>query len=310
MTVPTGKFPHFFVLGFQRSGTTMLRLMLNAHPSICVPHETFFIAPISARLESFGSLEDVAARERLLDAIADDSWVRKGEFMTPEGRDAAMRETTFAAMVARLFEAQAARAGKPVWGDKTPAYTQHADLLARMFPEARFVHLVRDVRDVASATKRVSWGTNDVETLAINWTLATMVADRVGYVLAERYLRVRYEDLVSDPPTWIEKICAHLGVAFDPAVLNFHREAGKHTPDGSKQWHQNSMRAPDASKIAEWRTTLSPAEVSLIEGRAAPALTRFGYELLSPPTTAGLRLSKAWVQLNARLPRRRPATRI
>ena len=297
-------FPHFFVLGFQRSGTTMLRLMLNAHPMIAVPHETFFIPLVAARLENFGPLTDPAARARLLDAIGDDHWVQKGEFITPEGRAAALAETSYPAMVQRLFEAHAVRAGKPVWGDKTPNYTHSADILARLFPDARFIHLVRDVRAVASAMKRVEWGTDDVETLAIKWTLATLSADRVGHVLADRYLRVRYEELISDPADALARMCAHLGLPFDAAMLEFHRTSNKHTPDKSKVWHQNSMRAPNVAKIAEWRSALSPAEISLIEGRAAPALDRFGYDMVNAPATPGLRLSKALVQLKARLPYR------
>ena len=302
------KMQHFFALGFQRSGTTMLRLILNSHSKISVPHETFFIHQYD-RLASLGSLDDRAVRARILNEIAADRFVVEGSFMTAAGRDAAMEETTFAAMTARLFEAYAAREGKTIWGDKTPSYEPRASLLAHMFPEARFVHIVRDIRAVAASTKQLSWGTRDVETLAIDWNLATLTANRIGRLLGDRYMMFRYEDLVTEPVGVVQRICAHLDVPFEAAMLEFHRDAQAHTPETAKRWHQNSMRAPDPAKIDEWRKLLSAAEISLIEGRAGNTLSRFGYDLVDPRQTQLLRLGKIGVMLRARMHRNKPARR-
>ncbi len=283
---------HFFVLGVHRSGTTMLRLMLNAHRDIAVPHESDFIVDMSRDLARFGSLDDVAGRTALIDAIADNRFVRDGGLMTPAGRAAANEERAYPAIVQRIFEAYAAQNGKRVWADKTPGNTIHIDTIAGMFPAARFVHLVRDGRDVALSHRRTKFGTYNMVNFAVRWALWTTVADKVGNVLGERYLRVRYEDLVEDPATWLAAICGFLGLPFDAGMLSFHEKAASQMPEASLEWHRNSVSAPKRDKIGEWCSALTPAQVSVFEDYAGHALQRFGYPLLNPPPSLALQIGK------------------
>ena len=290
---PTSVGDPFFLLGFYRSGTTMLRLMLNAHSELAVPHETDFLIQDAPQWPGNDDLSDLAARAAAIDSIAANRFAAGGGLVTPAGRAAAMETTTYPAMVDALFTAYAHGQGKRIWGDKTPGYMIYVGRIARMFPRARFVHLVRDGRDVAVSHRGTRWGTHNIVKIAVKWSFAVQLADKVGTLLGDRYLRLRYEDLVADPATEVGRICAFLGVAYEPAMLDFHRTAEREMPEESLRWHRNSVSAPDPTRAAVWRDKLSEAEVQLFQEYAADALTRFGYPIVPVRRSIAVMLGKA-----------------
>src|SRR4051794_27962840 len=129
-----------FVVGCSRSGTTLLRALLDAHPLLAVPPESHFA--VAPRLRRLGR----------------DPWFRLWGIEPPD-----LRGLDVADAVRAVFAAYAAAQGKPRYADKTPHYVSHLPLLAERFPEARFVHVVRDGRDVALSLLEVPWGPDDVE---------------------------------------------------------------------------------------------------------------------------------------------------
>lgn len=270
----------------------MLRLMLNAHPAIAIPPETGFLVDVADRIEAARTADLTAAA--LMDLIAAHPLAAKSGLLTDEGRRAAMLEADFPSMVARLYEAYAHQHGKHVWGDKTPSYTDRIDVISRLFPAARFIHLVRDGRDVALSHKHIRWGTPDVGRVAVRWNFTTMVADKIGQMLGpSRYMRVRYDDLVRAPETALAAITRFLDLPFDPAMLHHAECAAGALPADSLAWHQNSVRPADCSHIDRWRAELSKAEIAIFEENAAPALRRFGFPLIAQKPSFALRLSKA-----------------
>lgn len=287
----------FFLLGFYRSGTTMLRLIMNAHSEIAVPHETDFLIQDAPSWPGNDALRDAAARAAVVDAIAANRFAAGGGLVTPNGRAAAMEAATYPALVDALFTAYAQSQGKRGWGDKTPGYMLLVEQLARMFPAARFVHMVRDGRDVAVSHRNTRWGTHNIVKLAVKWSFAVQFADKIGALLNERYMRLRYEDLVADPATEIARICAFLDVAYEPPMLDFHRTASGEMPEESLRWHRNSVSAPDPARAAVWRAKLSEAEVQLFQEFAGDALTRFGYPLMPARRSLGVMLGKAQAML-------------
>ena len=142
-----------FVLGVSRSGTTLLRVVLDRSPGIAVPDESFFIPLLARRhrgtvdrdrfLEDLSRLQVLAAWGLSLDDIG--AGIHPG--------------TSTGEAIAAIFEAYAAHEGKPRWGDKTPMYMRHLPLLERLFPDAQYVHLIRDGRDAALSFLRMPEGT-------------------------------------------------------------------------------------------------------------------------------------------------------
>jgi hypothetical protein len=277
--------PPFFVVGAQRSGTTMLRLMLNRHPELCVPFESGFIPAFHARSASYGDLADEANARRLLDDIAAHPLARKGGLVDDVPAILARSHASYAELVHAVFEVAAAREGKARWGDKTPSYVTDLDVLWTLFPGCRIVHLVRDGRDVAWSNRGVAWGIRNLPAVAADWRWKATLGRKVGRALGEAYLEVRYEDLVLDTVPVLGRICAFLGVDYVPGMLDYPASARASMPSDSLRWHQNSIRAPDRSLVQAWKHRLTPADRVIFEAIAGDALELFGYERERLPAT-------------------------
>ena len=221
MTAPeaagTERPPFPFIVGCARSGTTLLRVMLASGGQIAIPGESFFIPKAAA--DAAGGF-DV---ERFLTGL---DATRHGYVRWDVDHDAIrarVRATPvpdLAEAIRRVFETYAASRGLTRYADKTPHYTSYVPLLAALFPEARFVHLVRDGRDVASAYVDATFGPTTLSSAAWVWRTQVTRAPEAGAVLGpERYLEVRYEELVADPEPTLRRVCSHIELPFDPAMV-------------------------------------------------------------------------------------------
>ena len=150
--------PPVFILGAQRSGTTLLRLMLNAHRDMLVPHESAFITGYARRLDRFNGLRRPEDLRRALEAIGREPHIVKGGLIPHPGAVLDEPIADYPDLVRAIYRVLMRRAGKRRWADKTPSYTAEVDVLLELFPECRIVHLVRDGRDVAASLRGIEWG--------------------------------------------------------------------------------------------------------------------------------------------------------
>jgi sulfotransferase family protein len=287
----------FFVVGAQRSGTTMLRLMLNNHPRLAVPFESGFIPVFFRRLTEYGDLSDPPNAARLLQDICLHPKVEKGKLVPDAAAVLSRRSATYCELVDAIFSEYARRKGKVRWGDKTPAYITEIDILLQVFPHCRLIHIVRDGRDVALSLGGINWGSRHIPRVAEDWRWKTVLAHKIGTVLGDRFIEVRFEDLVHDAERELRRICAFLGEAFDPAVLQYSGSAESEMPSDSMQWHQTSTRPPDPEKVYEWKRRLPVADRILFEAVAGDALDLFGYEREHLAPTVGSRIKSLYYAL-------------
>ena len=290
----------FFIVGAQRSGTTMLRLMLNAHPRLVVPFESSFITLYDRRLHEYGELTVRANVKRLLADIGRDMHVSRGGLIVDRDAILAKDIRTYADLVRAIFEVYAQSRGKPRWGDKTPDYGSDMDVLWRLFPGCKIIHIVRDGRDVAVSNRGISWGVRSLPRVAQLWRWETMVTRKLGRMIGTHYMELRFEDLVTNPARELQRICAHLGEEFDEAMLRYHESAAKEMPAESMQWHRSSVSAPKIDKIGLWRRELSTADRIIFEDHAGDALDEFGYERERHPRTLGSRTKELLYALRGR----------
>ncbi|WP_320779780.1 sulfotransferase [Streptomyces sp. CRN 30] len=270
-----------FVLGCPRSGTTLLQLMLHAHPRIALPPENRFVLPAYERRLGFG---DLARRENRA-ALA--AWLTR----RPETRfhelgvdpDAvAARVTdgppTLGSALAVPLRAYAERHGKVRWGDKRPAYALHVTEILRLFPDAQFVHLVRDGRDCVASLLGVDWWHAGFHEAVATWAQVMDTTRRHARRLPpDSWHELRYEDLLADPEPVLRALCAYLGEEYDPAMTAPHLLADVAVP-ARKTWHRNTHGAPDAARSGTWRHRLTPDQVRLCEAAFGDRLARAGYE--------------------------------
>ena len=194
-----------FIVGVPRSGTTLLRFMLDAHPALAIPPESGFVSVIADLEES-----DDTLRSRFVEIVLGwETWPDLS--LTPEAFRAtaqSIRPFTAGAGLRALCHLHASRFGKPRWGDKTPLYCTALDRVRRVLPEARFIHIIRDGRDVALSLGPLWFAAgNDPETLARFWRAQIEAARALG-VGRPDYLEVRYEALVREPRREFERVCA------------------------------------------------------------------------------------------------------
>lgn len=278
-TAPSGR--PIFIVGCPRSGTTMLQLMLHAHPEIAIPPESRFLVDIYDRREEFGDLRDPGNRERLANAI-----IRQRRRLRDLGLDPQeLRQQivdgspTVGSAAAAVFQGYAKRFGKRRWGDKRPAYIQRLDTLLRLFPDAQIIHIIRDGRDCVSSLKRMPWWKGGVIAATSTWRRAMIAGGRARRRLpADTYVEVRYEDLIDDPEGQLRRLCAFLNEEFDAAMLEPHRVADVAVPE-RKVWHTQTRREVNDRARERWREDLGPQELRLLEFVAGRHLLAHGYEL-------------------------------
>lgn len=281
-----------FIVGVPRSGTTLLRLMLDAHPALAIPPETHFVAEVAQRgaahisAEGFGKF--LVQSERWTDfrlSAAEFLDALKG--LQPFTRSAGLR--CFYRLYARRFN-------KNRWGDKTPLYGLHMRAIQSLLPEAHFVHIIRDGRDAFLSEQKTWWwdgGHLDIGVHAKTWK-DTIAATRRNARFCHHFLEVRYEDLLRDPARTLKRVCAYLSLPFRPEMLRYHdsapqrlRELGNLCePDGTvratkterRSIHKLAHRPPDPSRIGCWRKEMSHAGQTTYQKIAGKLLQNLGYE--------------------------------
>jgi predicted secreted protein len=285
--------PAPFIVGVNRSGTTLLRLMLDSHPELTIPPETHFV-PEMIRLARRRN----TTRKRLARAATEHP--RWGDF----GLDADellrrlqdVKPLTPADAIRAFYELYAEKEGKPRWGDKTPRYMRAMPRIERALPEARFIHLIRDGRDVAlsQAERSLDGEAPPITEVAGRWKRRIETA-RVHSADLDAYLEVRYEDLVGDPGAALAQICDFIELPYDAAMLGYHERAalrlgemdrdlgtGENGPirTGGERMagHAKTTEPPSTDRCGRWREEMSGEDESEFERVAGSLLSDLGYE--------------------------------
>jgi hypothetical protein len=283
--------PPLFVVGCGRSGSTLLRLMLDAHPELAVPGESHFIPELRRRFPD--PIDPEVLTPALLRTPHFRHW--KVAESTVWERVRAMQRPSFADVMAAAFLANADEHGATRWGDKTPIYVRSIPLLHALWPGARFVHLIRDGRDVALSYRSLPWGPDTVWAAARKWRRDVTAGIRDGQPLGtDRYLEVRYEDLVADAKSALQTICAFADLPFDEAMLD---PGARHqhptlAPEEGRAFHARSQEEV-AVGARDWRTQMSPDDVRHFEAVAGRLLDDLGYERRFPDVGVRERLEGA-----------------
>lgn len=276
-----------FVVGSPRSGTTLLASALGRHRRIAATPEThFFTHFLDSRPGRGASREQRVAR--LLQTHARDCEVPDEELLAEFSRLPNDDRHLFAA----LMGAFARRQGKPIVAEKTPNHLWRVPEIRRWFPEARFIGIVRDGRDVVTSLMRVDWTHGDLRRHCMDWRRDAALCRRLASEAPGHFLTVRFEDLVSDPVGTTSRVMAFLGLEFEPRQLDPAAEVPT-VPAWESEWKQQSLAAPDAGKVARWKAE-PPDRDSLITMVTAMSgeLARWGYDAADPGPVGLARLAR------------------
>lgn len=305
----------FFVVGSERSGTTMLRAILDSHPDLAVPPESYFFLPLVRNRSAFEIGSSVAV-DNLVGYLERNPSFREWGLSVEDVRRAwDPPPVDVPEALRRLYGCYSAERAAMHVGDKTPHHVRVMPEIAEAFPEARFVHLIRDGRDVAASLSGVHFGPSSFAEAAATWRENVRIGHDAGPSLgSRRYLEVRYEALVADPAAELVGICSFLGVAYSPAMVRYHERADEILSGLRHDAHLQGVRRPPSAD-RDWRRDLTHHQIELFEAIAGDLAAELGYPLVT--TGRGRRLIRLersayegwWAAKRAVLRRRKQVAR-
>ena len=268
--------------GCPRSGTTLLRTMFHAHPELAIPRETRFVLESWMRRTRFGDLRNPANRRRLARWI----FMRKKTDANRLGLDAeeaverlVAAPPTLGSLLAECFVMFAETHGKPRWGDKRPLYASRIAAIFDLFPSAHFIHVVRDPRACIASLRKLNWYDGSIVPSVELWERSVTAVDAIRSRLAtDQLLDVRYEELVLEPETTLERVTGFVGSASDENALEQMMRYYEVKEKRSQRYHSNLERPLDASRVSGWKESLSREEIAFVEEATEPLMRRWGYE--------------------------------
>ncbi len=264
-----------FILGMPRSGTKLLRDLLNNHSKIAIfPHETHFFPALEKRLVRFGDLQERENFDKLYAHLTRSVFFRRmnarGIEISADDWFNSLQGTDFPGVINGLFACYRQLTRCEIVGDKTPSYITHLPLLARNVPDSRFIHIIRDPRDYALSIRR-AWNKH-LPRAALRWKQGVRQCQSDAATHGAQYMEVKYEDLLTDPERVLTKICTFLHITFESNMTTLAKPA------------ENIGSARGATRIVQdnlqkWRTDLKSDEIAKIESIAGHLMIELGYRV-------------------------------
>jgi hypothetical protein len=277
--------PFLFIVGCPRSGTTLLRRVLDAHPDIAITRETHWITDL-LRGDDAVSPNEPVTRELLSRLRGVKRFTRLGvDQARLEGLLSRTQPVYYAEFVRTVFDLYGEAQGKRLVGDKVPGYVRDISVLHALWPAARFVHLIRDGRDVCTSvlnwdrenravTRMPGWDDDPVSTTALWWEQLVRIGRDAGSALpSELYYELRYEALVARPEAECRALCAFLGVPYNGPMLRFHEGRTRADPglSAKKAW------LPITAGLRSWRSDMTAGDLERFEAVAGAILDELDY---------------------------------
>jgi hypothetical protein len=291
--------PFVFFVGSGRSGTTLYRNIFDSHSELAMTHEAHFVAPMVRNRRTYEG-DGFAVAKFVDDLYRNPNFRRQGlERADVEAALAEAPPEDTAAAVRTVFATYAARHGKRRYGDKTPGYVTGIGLLAEAFPESRFVHIIRDGRDVALGyLDRDEWGPSTLADAAFYWASRVRRGQASGRELGPtRYTESRYEDLVADPEEVTRRLCGFLDLEYQDEMMRYHERGAAFIAATRDPQAFGGLARPVTKGMRDWRTEMEPDDVLRFEAIAGDLLAELGYELTGVPTPPSVKLEVARARL-------------
>lgn len=234
--------PPLFIMGTQRSGTTLLTRILSAHPDIFIQNE----------LDLPKVFADSTSNSSVIKGIRDQVFIETGKKLEDLVND------------------------QTVWGLKDPQLTEYIDVLRKFLPESKFIVIVRDGRGVTNSYMENKWGLGtNAYYGAIRWKREVMEQLTFMKEMPENFLFIRYEDIVVDLESSIRKVCEFLGQPFATEMLEYDKQASYYN---AQRENVNTFKKPDIKLSEKWKSKLSAFEIDVVEHVAGDLLVEMGYE--------------------------------
>lgn len=281
------QIPFFFILGRPRTGTTLLRSLLDAHPNVMIPWECQFVLNLYPK---YGSLEfwNPETLEHFYTDLLDQWQFRtwnldheklKTDLMACEG------QISYASLCQVVYLNQISFYPKQtilMIGDKNPGYSIYPDRLKKIYPDAKFIYILRDYRDNFHSIKNVDFELPIVSVVVYKWKYFYKQALLASKKYPDSFAFVRYEDLVSEPETRFREICEFLSIPYVPECFDFYKMKNKAEETYPvvilKKHHKSLFNPVNTSRIGLWKKSMSGRQVKIADFVAGKYAEQAGYE--------------------------------
>ena len=272
--------PPIFIVGCPRSGTTLLRRMLDRHPALAICGATHFQRLVYSRRKAFGDISDPSKRRRLVSEYLASPPMKEIGLDTAALAEKLSREATnYQALFTSILSYYADSQGKPRFGEKTALHAFFLETLCEWFPNAMILHIIRDPRAAVASLQHAPWASSSVVANARKWLTFTQAARR--YRGWPGYLEVRYEAVVRDPVRELSTICSFLGEEYSASMIV--------PDDDSSPGYESVTRwrtAVTSARVDVWKKELPAAQVAQIEWVLGREMESCGYERSAARPTA------------------------
>ena len=271
----------FFIIGSGRSGNTLLRSILSGNSDISIPPESYRIPFAIKKFHIFNNRdwEDIVSQvlKEFEDCKEFYTWEIDITDVQKRLEDIADSKRTLSNIFDELFCTYAEKhsPGSKIWGDKTPMNTLYLDWIGTVFPRSKFIHIIRDGRDVASSYLKMERYDTILEA-ANRWINSIELAQSFGSKIKENYIEIRYEELVTKPEEVIKDTCDFLDIDYDSKMLD-HTKQVKKLGDTDKEHHSNLSKPISSDSVGKWRNNLSESDQESITKLLHKHLQRLGY---------------------------------
>ncbi len=272
----------FFVIGSGRSGNTLLRAILCSHPDVSVPPESYVLANMVRKYSRYDYLPWSELVKIVIGELESHQQFYTWEIdMSPVyQRVNGLREEdrTLSKIIDEIYSYYGDKRfpGWKIWGDKTPINTLRLKWIDPVFPGARYIHIIRDGRDVVRSYLKMG-RYEKMDQAAMRWKESVEAALEFGRKKGEYYMELRYEDLVSEPERETKRVCRFLDIDFKKEILD-HRTRADNLGDVDKLEHHKNVTSPINTKsMGKWRDYFSAEEKKELESLLKDNLERLGY---------------------------------
>ncbi len=285
----TDKSQPVFIFGCPRSGTTLLRLMLTSHSTVCIPSESDFCIKMFSKWGQLIITGQPQLRAFLNELYLNDKFKEWG-IKRDELHDYLIKllPLNYAKCVEQIYVCYMKSKDKNgIWGDKNPGYVYSVDVILKLFPQAKLIHVVRDGRAVflSNMQANAAKGRHGLKAVfpcdaygsAFNWIRALHAARK--FISYENFKEIKYETLLEQPKVTLENLCSFLGIEFEDAMLKYHyrNKSQQLVPQHRSAWHKNTFKEIDSTRIDAWKKSLKSKDIYLFELLAGRYLRKNGY---------------------------------
>lgn len=280
-----------FIVGVQRSGTTLLRLILNAHSEIAIPEEARFLSPILSK-DCANKIYTGNELQNLIQYLRKNSQFALWNFDTTDffNQLEACEEISVKDLISLMYTSYCNKEGKQIWGDKS-LFFGSIEILHELFPDARFIHIVRDGRDIFDSWRKMDKTKSNPAVMALDWTYKEKsINNAFTHIPANKQLTLRYEDLLKNPQEAVTLVCDFLDIPYEDTLLEFYKSSDKYI---GKHHSELIFRKIDNQNTMKWKKTLNSRELAIFTSLARPLLEKYDYETKGIYPTFANRISLA-----------------